>query len=139
MRFKAVTPFLLIFAVAVYAAERPRAFITESGSLHVTGEGSAGSTKAALYATGGLTPQSIEVMKTFTRLCPQVVVTANREKADYVVRLDHEGLNPTTPFVHGNKVAVFNKDEDLVFSSSSRILKSAVKDACAAMTGHAPK
>ena len=72
-------------------------------------------------------------MKAFVRYCPAVIVTANREKADYLVRLDHDAINPTTPFVHGNKVAVFNKNEDLMYSNSTRILSSAVKDACAAI------
>jgi hypothetical protein len=49
-------------------------------------------------------------------------VTADREKADFIVRLDHEGVNPTTPFVHGNKVAVFSKDLDLLFTTSTRLL-----------------
>ena len=73
-------------------------------------------------------------MKAFARYCHSVVVTSNREKAEYVVQLDHEAINPTTPFVHGNKVAVFNKNEDLIYSNATRILSSAVKGACAAMT-----
>jgi hypothetical protein len=52
------------------------------------------------------------------------------------VRLDHEDSNPTTLFVKGNKVAVFNKDRDLVYSGSTRLLGNAVKAACAAITGH---
>ena len=72
-------------------------------------------------------------MKSFVRYCPSVTVTANREKADYLVRLDHEAINPTTLFVHGNKVAAFNKNEDLMYSNSTRILSSAVKDACVAI------
>lgn len=62
-------------------------------------------------------------------------MTADREKADYLVRLDHEPINPTTPFTHGNKVSVFDKDEDLMYSNSARILSSAVKDACSAIRG----
>ena len=83
--------------------------------------------------SGGTSPQNVEVMKAFSRYCPGVTVTSNREKADFVVRLDHEGVNPTTPFVHGNKVAVFDRGEDLVFSDSTRTLQSAVKGACSAI------
>ena len=114
-------------------AEKPRVFITESASLQVSGDAAAADVKGSLALTGGTSPQNVEVMKAFVQRCPQVVVTANREKADYLVRLDHEAINPTTPFVHGNKVAVFNKDEDLIYSNSSRMLSSAVKGACAAI------
>ena len=71
----------------------------------------------------------------FIQRCPGVVITANREKADYLVRLDHEEINPTTLFVHGNKVAVFNKNEDLIYSNSTRLLNTAVKNACSAIAG----
>ena len=54
-------------------------------------------------------------------------------KADFTVRLDHEAINPTTPFVRGNKVAVFDKDQDLVYTNSTRLLSGAVKGACEAM------
>ena len=74
-------------------------------------------------------------MKSFTQLCAGVVVTASREKADYVVRLDHEDSSPTPLFVKGNKVAIFNKDQDLVYSGSTRLLGNAVEAACAAITG----
>jgi hypothetical protein len=62
----------------------------------------------------------------------------HREKADYLVRLNHEAINPTTPFAHGNKVATFDKNEDLVYSNSTRILSTAVKGDCAAIRGVIP-
>ena len=118
------------------AAEKPRVFITESQALSVTNDTAAGDSKSALSLMGGNTPQSLDVIKSFTQRCPEVIVTGDREKADYVVRLDHEAINPTTPFVRGNKVAVFDKSSDLVYSSSTRILGSVVKGACAAILGH---
>ena len=118
------------------AAAKPRVFITESQALNVTNDTAAGDSKSALSLMGGNTPQSLDVIKSFTQRCPEVIVTGDREKADYVVRLDHEAINPTTPFVRGNKVAVFDKSSDLVYSSSTRILGSVVKGACAAILGH---
>jgi hypothetical protein len=129
-----VALFGAVLAVAA-AAPKPRIFITESTAAQAAGDASVGDAKGSLAFTGGTSPQSIEVMKAFARYCPAVIVTANREKADYLVQLDHEAINPTTPFVHGNKVAVFNKTEDLMYSNSTRILSSAVKGACAAITG----
>lgn len=112
------------------ATIKPRVFITESPSPQVSGD----EVKGSLAFTGGTSPQNVEVMKAFSRICPDAIVTANREKADYVLRLDHEAINPTTLFVHGNKVAVFNKNEDLIYSNSSRLLSSAVRSACSAIT-----
>ncbi|HEY3456123.1 MAG TPA: hypothetical protein VGK64_16210 [Bryobacteraceae bacterium] len=124
----------LVMAAVLAAAEKPRVFITESAASKLSGNGSVGQLKGSLAFTGGTSPQNVEVMKTFSRKCRDVIVTANRDKADYIVRLDHEPINPTTPFVHGNKVAVFDKDEDLIYSDSSRLLGSAVKGACSAIT-----
>ena len=132
---------LLAVAMSTFGdpAQKPRVFITESPSPQASGEATVGNAKGTLAFTGGTSPQNIEVMKAFSRVCPGVIVTADREKADYVVRLDHEAINPTTPFVHGNKVAVFNNNEDLMYSNSTRTLSSAVKGACAAIiTGPTP-
>jgi hypothetical protein len=124
---------LIAASLTLAALEKPRVFITESPSPQVSGDSSVGDLKGSLVFTGGTSPQNVEVMKAFSRTCRNVIVTANRDKADYIVRLDHEALNPTTPFVRGNKVAVFNKEEDLIYSNSSRLLASAVKGVCTAI------
>jgi hypothetical protein len=113
---------------------KPRIFVTESAASEASGDATVGNAKGSLAFTGGTSPQNVEVMKAFARYCPGVIVTASREKADYLVRLDHEAINPTTPFVHGNKVAIFDKNEDLIYSNSTRTLGNAVKGACATMT-----
>lgn len=116
------------------AAEKPHVFITESASPQLSGDVPVADVKGSLAFTGGTSPQNVEVMKAFVQRCPDIVVTANRDKADYLVRLDHEAINPTTLFVHGNKVAVFNKNDDLIYTDSSRLLSSAVKGACSAIS-----
>lgn len=117
----------LLIACVAPAAEKPRVFLTESGVSEVTSD--------AISVRKGTSAESIEVMKGFMKHCPTVAITANRDKADYVVRFDREGISPVTPFVKGNKVAVFNREEDLVFSTSGRFLPGVVKAACAAVTG----
>jgi hypothetical protein len=119
---------------AATAAEKPRIYITESQTPQVSGEAHVADVKGALSLTGGSSPQSVEVIKAFSQRCPAVTITSSREKADYVVRFDHEEPSPVTPFTRGNKVAIFDKNEDLVFSGSTRLLSSAVKEACAAIT-----
>lgn len=115
----------LLAAASLNAEPKPRIFVTESGAIQVAG--------SALAISGQTSAENIEVMKAFQRYCPSVVVTSDREKADFIVRLDREPPSPVTPFVRGNKVAVFNRDADLVYSFSSRTLQPAVKGSCAAM------
>jgi hypothetical protein len=116
-------------AVVSRAADKPRIFITESGVTEVTAED--------FNVRKGTSSENIEVMKAFLKRCPGLSVTSNREKADYVVRFDREEPSPITPFVKGNKVAVFDRDEDLVFSDSGRYLSGVVKSTCAAVLKHA--
>lgn len=139
MKANLATSALLAIAVCASAetTSKPRLFITESGAPQAKGDAIVGDAKGSLAFIGGTSPENIEVMKSFSRSCSGVIVTADRDKADYVVRLDHEAINPTTPFVHGNKVAVFNSRQDLIYTNSTRTLSSAVKGACAAIT-HAP-
>lgn len=132
---------LILSASAVWAAstDKPRVFITESHALQVSSAVSPGEVKGALSLTGGTSPENVDAMKVFSQRCPGAVVTANRDKADFILRLDHEAVSPMTPFVHGNKVALFNKTEDLIYSSSTRILSNAVKGACTAIMGSSGK
>ncbi len=116
-----------------YGAERPRLFITESGAVAVSGRANLGDLKGSMALDGGTTPNSTEVMRSFQNHCPGVLITSSRDKADYIVRFDHEGVNPTTLFVRGNKVAVFNQNDDLVYTTSTRLLNSAVKNVCRAL------
>jgi len=66
-----------------------------------------------------------------------VTINNNREKADYVVLLDHEGGKEVIS--RDNKVVVFNHDGDPILSHSTRMLGNAVKDACAAIAADWPK
>ena len=122
---------LLLLAVPLCAEPRPRVYITESAALQISGPSISGKTMAL---TGPTSSENIEVMKAFLKHCPAVTVTSDREKADFIVRLDREAPSPVTPFVRGNKVAVFNRDADLVYTNSSRLLAPPVKGACAAVT-----
>ena len=139
MRTGLVLSALAALASTLGAADKPRIFITESQAMQLSGEASVGETKGALSLMGGTSPQNIEVMKHFTQRCPGVIVTSNRDKAEYIVRFDHESIDPGHLFVGPNKVAVFNQDEDLIYSGSTRRQVNAVKNACAAIVEHAAK
>ncbi|MCI0724731.1 MAG: hypothetical protein L0338_38080 [Acidobacteria bacterium] len=127
---------LLVFALSLLAAEKPRVFITDSTSWEMSGGFGASGDTAAGAVRGGARPQTAEIMKTFGERCPEVIVTNKREKADYVVLLDHEGGKGYAR--KDNKVVVFNKDGDMLYSGSTRAHGNAVKDACNAIKKELP-
>lgn len=112
-----------------------RVFVTDSQSWETRGGSAAGGNKngwgGSSWMAGGARPQTAEIIKTMNERCPEFTVTNNLAKADFVVTLDHEGGKGL--LAHRNKIAVFNRDGDDIFSNSTRELGNAVKDACRAM------
>jgi len=117
---------------------KPRVFVTDSKSWEVSGGFGGSSEGFGGGVRGGARPQTVEIIKTFEERCPAVTVTIRQEKADFVILLDHEGAKGYAR--KDNKVAVFDKDGDSIFSRSTRSLGNAVKDACQAiMNAPAPQ
>jgi hypothetical protein len=112
-----------------------RVFVTDSQSWETRGSGGGGGNKngwgASSSFSGGARPQTAEIIKTLNQRCPELTVTNNLGKANFVIVLDHEGGKGL--LAHRNKIAVFNQDGDDVFSNSTRELGNAVKDACEVM------
>lgn len=108
-----------------------RAFVTDSQSWEMSGGFGVSNGSGGGGVRGGARPQTAEIVKTFGERCPEVTVTNNRDKADYVVLLDHEGGKGWAR--KRNKVAVFNRDGDAIYSGSTRSLGNSVKDACEAI------
>jgi PEGA domain-containing protein len=109
--------------------EKPRVFITDSQSWDM--QGSAGGTGGTFAARshGGARPQTAEIIKTFGEKCPNVTINNLREKAAYVVVLDHEGGKGALR--HKNKVAVFAAQSgDSIVSKSTLSLGGSVEEAC---------
>jgi PEGA domain-containing protein len=119
------------------AEEKARVFITDSQSWEIAGGGGGSSSGFGGGERGGARPQTAEIIKTFGERCPQVMVNNKKEKADYIVLLDHEGGKGLIR--RDNKVAVFNKDGDSIMSHSTSTLGNAVKDACEAIAKDWPK
>ncbi len=125
---------LFLLSQTAFGADKPRVFIEESSSWQMVGanaevEGSGGG-----GFQGGARPQRVEIMKTFNDRCPQAIVTIREHKADFIVFLEHEGGKALLN--RDNKVAVFNKDGDLIFANSTRSLGNSVKDACNTISGY---
>jgi len=112
---KATVFFLLVSLVAVAEAQQPRIFVTDSQSWE---------------SKGGARGQTAEIVKTFKQRCPELIANNRAGMADYVVVFDHEGGKWIRK---DNKVAVFNKEGDSVFSESTRSLGNSVQGACGAI------
>jgi len=112
-----------------------RVFVTDSQSWESRGSGGGGGNKNGWAAgssfSGGARPQTAEIIKTLNQRCPELTVTSNLGKANFVIVLDHEGGKGL--LAHRNKIAVFNQEGDDIFSNSTRELGNAVKDACEVM------
>ena len=114
-----------------------RVYVTDSQSWEVRGGwGASGGTGGGSTA-GGARPQTAEIIKTFGERCPDLTVTSIKEKANYAVILDHEGGKGLVS--HHNKIAVFNRAGDSIFSHSTVSLGNSVKDACEAIRNDVQK
>lgn len=134
--------FLMIACSAIIASSqesniKPRVFVTDSQSWEI--QGSSGGAGGAFggQVKGGARPQTAEIVKTFGERCPEAIINNRKEKADYIVVLDHEGGKGWVR--KDNKVAVFNGDGDSIISRSTRSLGNSVQDACNAIKADWPK
>jgi hypothetical protein len=117
------------------ADEKPRVFVTDSQSWEMQGGGGGSSSGFGGGSSGGARPQTAEIIKTFGERCPQAMVNNKKERANYIVVLDHEGGKGWLK--HKNKVAVFEAQSgDTVVSHSTLSLGGSVQEACDAITKH---
>lgn len=130
---------VVLFAAMVFAsAQTPppsdgkvRVYVADSQSWEITGGWGASRGIGGGSERGGARPQTAEIIKTFNERCPDVTVTNNKDRANFAVILDHEGGKGWLS--HRNKVAVFNRAGDVIFSKSTLSLGNSVKDACDAI------
>jgi len=87
--------------------------------------------KVFITSRGRGRPQTAEIIKTFNERCAEVTVTMKRTSANYVVLLEREANK--SDVARDNKVVVFNKGGDAIFSASTRTLGNSVQDACDAI------
>lgn len=110
---------------------KTRVYVSDSSSWEMSGGWGASGGSGGGAASGGARPQTAEIIKTVNQRCPEIVVTNNKERANYALLLDHEGGKGALR--HKNKVAVFNRDGDAIFSDSTLSLGGAVQSACEAI------
>src|SRR5882672_10719352 len=117
MRFRLVFPVLLAAALNAGPPAKTFVFLAGSEPERISGEAVLGESRGALQLTRSTPSYDIESMRTFTRQCPNVVMTTRRDKADIIIRVQREDTSPTTPFVKANKIAVFNLNDELVYTT----------------------
>ncbi len=118
-------------AGSLSAREKTRVFVSDSNSWEIKGGVGISDNGGGAAVGGGARPQRAEIIKTFRERCPNLTITLDKDKADYVVLLDHEGGKDLIR--RDNKVVIFDKEGDAIFSGSTRSLGNAVKDSCHAI------
>jgi hypothetical protein len=135
MKNAAAAMVIFLASTLVVCAEgnnsKRRVYVTDSQSWEVAGGFGGTSSGFAGAQRGGARPQTAEIMKTLGERCETVIVTTNKERADYVLLIDHEGGKGLAR--KDTKFALFSKDGDSVKTGSTRSIGNAVKDACAAL------
>ena len=123
----------IVGAVGLVAVGQPSSTAQEPSVVLVYVEGSTVSSFSGAgniwgaFQQGGSQPQTIEVMKQMrlSPFCSQVQITANREAADYLVLHERQSAGGNR-----NNIAVFAKDDMLLYADGARRLDNAVKDMC---------
>jgi hypothetical protein len=131
---KNFTVLLLLCASVALAQSKARVYVTTSESWQaVGGFGAASGTGAGAIAAGS-SPQTVEIIDDFSKKCPSVTVTNNKDSADFIVLFDRDAAaKAKTNLAKANKIAVFRKNGDLVYSGKTMVLSNSVKDACTAI------
>jgi hypothetical protein len=83
----------------------------------------------------GSSPQTVELIDDFAKHCPAVTVTSVKDNADYIVLFDRDAAGKAkTSLGRADKIAVFSKTGNLVFSGKTRRVANSVKNACVALS-----
>ena len=132
---------VLLLASALNAGEPAKILIFLAGTEpeRISGEGFIGDSRGAVDLTRSAPSYDIESMRVLTRNCPAVTMTTNREKADLILRVEREDPSPITPFTKANRIAIFNREDELVYATRARLLRNASKDACKAILSYVRK
>jgi hypothetical protein len=118
-------------AICLAQPEKPRVFVSDSNSWQISGGFAASRGSGGGGFSGGARPQTVEIIKTFGQRCQSVIVTMDKSKADYVVLFDREGGKGIV--LKHDKIAVFKKGGDALYSGSTRSVGNAVQDSCEAI------
>ena len=131
MRIAPVSLLVLSIALPAPAADAPRIFVTDTNSVQVSADQQIG--QSLVEANEGVSSLNLVIVSRFVELCPNVRGTGDPNKADYIVLVRRAGPRPYSPFVKGNHIAIFDPEEDLIYTTSASYVKKAVRNACGAL------
>jgi hypothetical protein len=126
------------FPKPTFAQDKPRVYITTSESWFAAGGFAVSDGNGGGAMVAGSVPQTVELIENFSKRCPEIVVTSDKNAASYVVLFDRNTAKRAGGGVVGllskvDKIAVFKRDGDLLYSGSTRSVEGAVKDSCSAI------
>jgi hypothetical protein len=122
-----------------------RVFVDANGSTDFAASGSAtsGLFGGARYAVGSAHyrvagteyqhSQRPEVIKTLGERCPNVTVTMDKDRAFFLLSVEHESAAVKGLARRRNHITIVNRGGDVIFSKNDRELGNAIKDACSSM------
>jgi len=79
--------------------------------------------------TNASTIASADIVKDMSKQCPNVTVTLDSSKADYMLEASGEGHAGNGEYLK-YKFTLFDRDGDALYSTSTHHLSNAVKDVC---------
>jgi hypothetical protein len=144
-RTTAVTVLSLALASVAFPQTTPapsdgkiRVFVDANSSTEFAAKGKAsgglfGGVDTHVSGTQYEHSQVPEVIKTLGERCPSVTVTMNKDRAYFLLSIEHESAAQKGLARRRNHVTVVNREGDVIFSKNDRELGNAIKDACPSM------
>jgi hypothetical protein len=123
--------FLLCLLLPLYAADKPRVYVTDRDGYRESGTAVVTNGTGAAHFSGGTRRMSTEQVKTLAKNCSSVMITADQSKANYVVVWDNRPQEDLKWGQRANEYTVYNGEGDLVGSGSTHRLSTAAKEICA--------
>jgi len=143
MRHAVIVIVLSLSAVLAHAqSSTPRVYITDNKSWYVSRVAAQTDGNGGARMAGGSVSDTMPLIQHFVQQCPGVIVSQNKDAADYVVlfegnhtkRAEYGTLGLVGAIVNlsakFDQIAVFRGNGDILFTGNTRHLKNAVKDAC---------
>lgn len=135
---------VLLFSVAGYGESAPtsaktlrRVFIVDHDHYesHAEGIAVADSNSAGANYTqhGGVRMVHTEQAKTFSKECPEYIVTVKQDAADFVIVWDNKESSDTKWGSHENEFTIYSKSGDMIGSGATHRMSSAARDICRAL------
>jgi hypothetical protein len=116
-----------------------RVFITDRDAWAESGTAVATKDSAIASFQAGIQRGHTEQVKTLSKSCLRVTITADKASADLVVVWDTKTWQQTSWSGHQNEYAIYNSKGDLMGSGAAHKMTNAAKDICGVLTSPTPK